>query len=116
MALYLLANKLTAAKFLWGRAPDALKVEGSQLDCVWNVGIAMWEGEHGKVYSLIDSGSKSPSSVTNLMALVKEAYQERTLAMIASAYADISLTDCARLLGVDENMALTVCTKMGWKR
>ncbi|XP_006812830.1 COP9 signalosome complex subunit 8-like, partial [Saccoglossus kowalevskii] len=53
LALYLLKNDMTNAKFLWKRIPQPIKVGTPELNDIWRIGQKMWLREFPSVYQLL---------------------------------------------------------------
>ncbi|RUP46029.1 hypothetical protein BC936DRAFT_147439 [Jimgerdemannia flammicorona] len=52
---YLILNDLNSARFLYKRIPPAVTSANSELQAIWDVGIALWQRQHAEVYHAIDT-------------------------------------------------------------
>lgn len=114
LAIYLLFNDLTSAKFLWKRIPNEIKDENSELSIIWTVGKLMWKKNYAEIYAVINSCSSWPNHLKNIMNLIYESTRERATNLISRAYSSINISDAARLLGLSQQDTISLASKLNW--
>jgi COP9 signalosome complex subunit 8 len=114
LAIYLLFNDLTSAKFLWKRIPDDVKAANNELSVIWSVGKLMWKKNYSEIYQTIDSIPVWPNHLKNIMKLISESTRQRVIELISKAYSSISLNDASQLLGLNNDETLKVAEKSNW--
>ncbi|KAL7643969.1 UNVERIFIED_CONTAM: hypothetical protein RMT77_005981 [Armadillidium vulgare] len=112
LAIYLLQNELSAAKFLWKRIPTNSKSSTPELAKIWEVGQNLWQRDFQGVYSSI-SKDWSPS-VKPIMEALKEKLSERAINLVSLAYASIGLDDLAQILNLSREDALARAKELLW--
>jgi len=129
MLAYLGQNDLNNARFLWRRAPDAVKADGLPLARAWRVGQGLWqEAYEGPFALLVDAdggaawgggqgaGGGTGVDLAPLAALVAARVRARNLELIGRAFSSITPARAAALLGLDEAGAAAACAEVGWKQ
>lgn len=106
LAIYLLFNDLTSAKFLWKRIPDKTKKENHELSLIWNVGKLMWKKNYAEIYRTINSCPAWPNHLKNIMKLILQSTRQRVIELISRAYSSIHVSDASKLLGLSESETL----------
>lgn len=114
LAIYLLFNDLTSAKFLWKRIPSQIKEENSELSIIWLVGKLMWKRNFPEIYAVINSCPSWPNHLKNIMNLISESTRQRAGALISKAYSTISISDASKLLGLSNEETLKIAEKLNW--
>jgi len=102
LAIYLLFNDLTSAKFLWKRIPDKIKEENDELSLIWTVGRLMWKKNYAEIYQTINSCPTWPNHLKNIMKLILESTRRHVVDLISKAYSSIHLSDASKLLGLSD--------------
>lgn len=102
LAIYLLFNDLTSAKFLWKRIPERVKAENHELSLIWSVGKLMWKKNYAEIYQTINSCPAWPNHLKNIMKLILQSTRQRVIELISKAYSAIELSDASKLLGYSE--------------
>jgi COP9 signalosome complex subunit 8 len=115
LAIYLLFNDLTSAKFLWKRIPDNVKATNNELSVIWSVGKLMWKKNYSEIYRTIDSIPIWPNHLKNIMKLISESTRQRVIGLISKAYSSISLNDASQLLGLNNDETLRLAEKLNWQ-
>lgn len=114
LAIHLLLNDLTSAKFLWKRIPDNLKQSNKELKLIWQVGQCLWRKEYHEVYSIVKDNPNWPNHLKNIMNLVVEATRKRAIILISNAYSSIKYSDASKLLGLEEDKMFELAQSCGW--
>lgn len=114
LAIYLLFNDLTSAKFLWKRIPNEIKVVNKELSVIWTVGKLMWKKNYSEIYKTINSCPSWPNHLKNIMKLILESTRQRVTNLIARAYSTITLNDASRLLGLTNEETLELARSQNW--
>lgn len=114
LAIYLLFNDLTSAKFLWKRIPTKIKAANQELSTIWSVGKLMWKRNYSEIYSVIRSAPSWPNHLKNIMNMIAESIRERSISLINKAYSVISITEAASLLGLSKEDTIQMGNKYGW--
>lgn len=114
LAIYLLFNDLTSAKFLWKRIPNDVKEANSELSIVWLVGRLLWKRNYPEIYGVINSCSKWPNHLRNIMNLILESTRARAKALISKAYSTILITEASKLLGLSEEETIKMAQELDW--
>ena len=114
LAIYLLINDLTSAKFLWKRIPDDIKAANAELSLIWSVGKLMWKKNYAEIYKTINSCPTWPNHLKNIMKLILESTRQRVTELISKAYSSISLKDATNLLGCTEEETLNIAQTLSW--
>uniref|UniRef100_A0A6G1SM03 COP9 signalosome complex subunit 8 n=1 Tax=Aceria tosichella TaxID=561515 RepID=A0A6G1SM03_9ACAR len=114
LAIYLLFNDLTSAKFLWKRIPDDVKAANNELSVIWSVGKLMWKKNYSEIYGTIDSIPVWPNHLKNIMKLISESTRQRVIELISKAYSSISLNDASQLLGLNNDETLKLAEQLNW--
>lgn len=102
---YLIENELHNARFLWRRIPKKVKETDPELNAIWALGQNVWNRKYSDIYRSAQGHNWSPGTVLFVQAFV-ERFRERTFRLIANAYANISTSDMAVLVGLSEPEAI----------
>lgn len=114
LAIYLLFNDLTSAKFLWKRIPQEIKESNNELAIIWTVGKLMLKKNYSEIYATIKSFPSWPNHLKNIMRLILESTQQRVTNLINRAYSSISLSTATRILGLSNEDTLMLAQSQGW--
>lgn len=114
LAIYLLFNDLTSAKFLWKRIPGQIKSENDELSIIWLVGKLMWKRNYSEIYGVINSCPTWPNHLKNIMNLILESTRQRAKSLISRAYSTITLTDASKMLGLSNEETLKFAKQSNW--
>lgn len=114
LAIYLLFNDLTSARFLWKRIPAEIKEQHNELSIIWLVGKYMWKRNYSEIYAVINSCPTWPNHLKNIMNLILESTRERAKELIAKAYSTILISDASKLLGLSHDDTLVLANNMNW--
>lgn len=115
LAIYLLFNDLTSAKFLWKRIPDRIKAANGELSTIWAVGKLMWARNYAEIYRTIDSIPIWPNHLKNIMKLITQSTRKRVIELISKAYSSISLANASQLLALDKDETLSLAGTLNWQ-
>lgn len=115
LAIYLLLNDLTSAKFLWKRIPDQIKQENDELSTVWQVGKLMWKRNYSEIYQVIKSRPTWPNHLRNIMNLITDVTRQRAQLLISRAYSTIEISMASNLLGLSREETLNLANQLGWQ-
>lgn len=113
LAVYLLENDLTNAKFLWKRIPQNIKTANADLALIWNVGQKMWQRDFPAIYESLNK--EFPEYIKPLMTAILESTRKRAFTLVAKAYSYISTDDFSHFVGMPVNDAVDAAVKEGWK-
>lgn len=114
LAIYLLFNDLTSAKFLWKRIPPEIKSSNEELSLIWLVGKLMWKRNYSEIYSVINSNSNWPKHLKNIMNLIINSIRKRSIALINKAYSTVSINDASKLLGLTRDETIDLSRQLDW--
>lgn len=113
LAVYLLQQELTHAKFLWKRIPANVKTSYPEVALIWAVGQRMWQRDFPGIYeSLRKDWSES---VKPIMDAIRDATRNRAFELVVRAYSCISADDFAAFMGLKANEAVDAALSKGWK-
>lgn len=114
LAIYLLFNDLTSAKFLWKRIPNEIKEENSELSIIWSVGRRMWTKDYAEVYGIIKSCPSWPNHLKNIMNLILEHTRNAAAKLITKAYSTIHVSQASRLMGFTKDEMVAWVLSNNW--
>lgn len=109
---YLFNNQLCAAKLLWRRVPECMKLD-PELQKVWLIGQALWNKDYTQAYNLIDR-QWSDVLMRSEMATLKRRIQQEKLKFISMHYNNILLNEFQIYLGIDREQANEIVIHKGW--
>lgn len=114
LAIYLLFNDLTSAKFLWKRIPEETKNDNAELSLIWSVGKALWKKDHAEVYTVIGSCPAWPNHLKNIMNLIVESTRRRAEELIIKAYSTIHINEISKLMGFTDVEVAEYISNQDW--
>lgn len=115
LALYILTDDLTSAKFLWMRVPTGIKTENDDLHTIWTIAVHLLKRTPAAIYFLIRE-REWPPHVKNIMLRIADRVRDQQISLISSAYSDISLTEMTRLTGCgSEEESTKLACELGWR-
>lgn len=113
LAIYLLRQEPTHAKFLWKRIPVSVKSSYPELGLVWAVGQRMWQRDFPGIYeSLRKDWSES---LKPIMDAIRDASRKRAFTLVSRAYSCIGANDFSAVTGLPVNEAIDAAVSQGWK-
>ncbi|XP_042857221.1 COP9 signalosome complex subunit 8-like [Penaeus japonicus] len=112
LAIYLLQNDLTGAKFLWKRIPASTKTATPELGLIWAVGQNLWQRDLPAVYTALKQ--EWSATVKEIMKAVHDHVRQRALDLVARAYTSISAEDFSQLVGMTVEEAIIAAKGQGW--
>lgn len=114
LAIYLLFNDLTSAKFLWKRIPDEIKDQNSELSIIWSVGKMMWKKNYAEIYDIVKSCPSWPNHLKNIMNLILQSTRNAAAKLITKAYSTIHISNASRLLGMTNEEVMDWALSNKW--
>lgn len=114
LAIYILFNDLTSAKFLWKRIPANIKENSAELSLIWQVGKCLWKRNYSDLYAVISSHQNWPNHLKNIMNLILDLTRQRAVNLISKAYSSIRLTEAASLLGLSNEETVKLAQSLNW--
>lgn len=114
LAIYLLFNDLTSAKFLWKRIPDEIKRDNNELSVIWTVGKMMWKKDYSEIYDTIKSFPMWPIHLKNIMNLILQATRNSAVRLITKAYSTMHISRASSLMGMTEDEMLSWASSNNW--
>jgi COP9 signalosome complex subunit 8 len=106
-------GNLDHARFVYQRAPEDAKEEGSELDAALAVLQCAWQRDHAGVHAAVASGAWSPR-VAPLVRHVAARYRANTLELMSRAYTSVSVSHVVSCLGVTEQEAEETAAGLKW--
>ena len=113
LAIYLLEDNLTSAKFLWKRIPLIVKRSHAEISQVWDVGLKLWQRDFKGVHQYLQKEWSDP--LKPIMAALSDAIRKRALLLVQRAYSSISVDNLAGLLGMSVREAIDAVVAEGWR-
>jgi COP9 signalosome complex subunit 8 len=113
LAIYLLQQDLTNAKFLWKRIPQSVKTATPELTQIWQVGQKMWVKDFAGTYEALNK--EWSETVKPFMDAVRDSHRQRSYKLVSLAYSSISSTDFATTVGLPVNDAIEAAKAQGWQ-
>lgn len=114
LALYILTDDLTSAKFLWMRVPAGIRTENEDLHTIWTIAVHLIKRTPAAVYFLIRE-REWPPHVKNIMVRIADRVRDQQISLISNAYSDISLSEMTRLTGCgSEEESTKLAHELGW--
>lgn len=114
LAIYLLFNDLTSAKFLWKRIPNDVKEANNELSVIWLVGKHMWSKNYPDIYAVINAYPAWPNHLKKIMKIILDSTRQRATNLIIKAYSTIQLSDASKLLGLPDVDTLVLAKQQDW--
>mmetsp|Transcript_7821 Transcript_7821/g.15715 ORF Transcript_7821/g.15715 Transcript_7821/m.15715 type:complete len:202 (+) Transcript_7821:77-682(+) len=108
-----LPNDLVNARWLWERAPAAVKSD-PEMQRVWEVVKLLWNQKLPEAYQLLLSGQWASTTVQPLVAVLIAELRSRKLRLIADSHSSITVGSCSQLLGLTREETIARCASEGW--
>ena len=114
LLLYVVADRLDEARFVWRRSPEAARAASAPLRGAWTVGAALWERRDvpGDI-EILETGAWDDATAP-LAAEAAAAVRDRELLLFASSYGEVRLGKVAAALRLTDQQALEACRSRGW--
>jgi len=112
LAIYLLQNDLTSAKFLWKRIPGSAKTSTPELALIWALGQHLWQRDLPAVYTAINH--EWSNHVKDIIKGLHESVRQRAVELVGRAYTSISAEDFAQLVGMTVDESILAAKNYGW--
>ncbi|CAG0891435.1 unnamed protein product [Cyprideis torosa] len=114
LALYLLKNDLSNAKWLWKRIPPAVKSNHSELQSLWRVGTALWFQDPPTAFLAMRERTWS-TEISDIVRTLEERWRNRMLDLVEESYSTITADSLSRLTGIVEHEEVrAIASKRGW--
>lgn len=114
LLLYVVADRLDEARFVWRRSPEAARAASAPLRGAWTAGAALWERRDvpGAI-EILETGAWDDATAP-LAAEAAAAVRDRELLLFASSYGEVRLGKVAAALRLTDQQALEACRSRGW--
>ncbi|XP_064598229.1 COP9 signalosome complex subunit 8-like [Liolophura sinensis] len=113
LAIYLLQNEMSHAKFLWKRIPQAVKAANAEMGFIWAVGQKIWLRDFPGIYDSLKKDWSEP--IKNIMTALQESTRQRAFMLVSQAYSSISGDDLASFVGLPLKEAIDAAIQRGWE-
>ena len=114
LALYILTDDLTSAKFLWKRIPPGMKSDNDDLKTIWTIAVNLIQRAPSPIYFLIEE-REWPAHVKTIMSRIADRVRKQQIGLISSAYSDIRIDELTKLAGTgSEEETLKLVSEQGW--
>lgn len=114
LATLLLSRDLNEAKYLWKRAPAAVKTAGeiSQIGALWEVGKAIWNENTAAAVLLLD---KTPwnASLRRAVPSLRLQLLEDSISLLSQTTSGLRLSTVLQSLPIAEEEAISILAGMG---
>lgn len=114
MLLYVLADNLPEARFLWRRTAEEVKKSSSELQTAWAVVTSLWERSDVPNGLRLLAESEWTPEMTSFVAETLEELRRREADLVGAVYTRISLKDLATALFLPEDQTLALCQQRHW--
>lgn len=113
LAVYLLQNDLSNAKFLWKRIPEDVKMNANELQKIWNVGCKMWLKDYSGIYVALRQDWSV--KIQPIMGMLQSDVQDHLFELVQKAYTSIHVDNFSVFVGMDAENALQVARDHNWQ-
>ncbi|BDA43843.1 probable COP9 signalosome complex subunit 8 [Coccomyxa sp. Obi] len=107
-------GKLEDARFLWKRAPEAVKEQDPELAAAFRLLQMTWNKDYQAIWPALGGHAWSPEA-SKLIAALHTKLRAHSLQLLSRSYSTISPAKAAVLLGASEAELQPLAEQEGWK-